>query len=121
MMNDWDQRLEWALDLIADSPKQRQQAQRTLAQTRQRWLEALHRYNEVWNTPDHPEYQERLDVFNRAHDFTYPQALWRGRTEPIAQWAGLPYAVLYLRWEAMYPHEWMAFKAGWGTKMGVDP
>jgi hypothetical protein len=119
MSGGWDERLAWVFDLIADSPAQRRQAQERLTQTRQQWAQALHRYNQVWNNRSHPEYQERFEAFWRAHDFTYPHALWRKHEEATGSWPGLPYAVLYLQWEALYPHEWFAFKTGWGTKVGV--
>jgi hypothetical protein len=90
MTGDWDQRLGWTVDLIADSPTKRRQAQATLVRTRQLWSEALRLYNEVWNDRDHPEYQARSDAFSRAHDFTFPHALWRHQVGPMSPWEGCP-------------------------------
>lgn len=115
----WDERLSWTFGLIADSLAERRRAHETLVQTRRRWEQAWYRYNQVWNTPDHPEYRERLDAFGRARDFTFPHALWQGPAGPWWSWPGLPYAMLYLRWEARYPDEWLAFGSNWGTKAGI--
>jgi hypothetical protein len=117
--DDWGERLGWTFDLACDEPARRRLAHRRLVETRKRWTAALRSYNEVWNKRDHPEYRLRLDAYSRAFDFTYPHALWRRRTVPLAQWEGLPYAVLYLRWEATFPDEWTAFRSGWGTKKGT--
>jgi hypothetical protein len=119
MIDDWDDRLGWAFDLVSDAPERRGRARQRLLESRERWSAALRSYNEVWNERDHPEFQARQHAFSRAHDFTFPHALWRRGTEPMSRWAGLPYAVLYLRWEATYPDEWTPFRTSWGSKRNI--
>jgi hypothetical protein len=84
--DDWGERLGWTSDLASDEPARRRLARHRPAETRKRWTAALRSYNEVWNKRDHPEYRLRLDAYNRAFDSTYPQALWHGRTVPLAQY-----------------------------------
>jgi hypothetical protein len=43
----------------------------------------------------------------------------RGDYEDILAWRGLPYALLFLEWEARYPEEWTRHAKAWGTKEGL--
>jgi len=113
----WRERLGWSCDLIADSSLVRQRAHVRLAEVRRRCHEALRSYNEVWNQPTHPEYRSRLDCWVQSERYLLPHALWnRPASVPLGTWAGLPYALLYLTWEARYPDEWFAHAKRWGTK-----
>jgi hypothetical protein len=50
-----------------------------------------------------------------------PDALWDGRPDggDLRAWPGLPYALLFLEWEARYPEEWTRHAKAWGTKEGL--
>jgi hypothetical protein len=116
----WHDRLGWAFDLIAHDASERHRAHARLVETRRLCDEALDHYNQVFYEPDHPERRHRLATWLQARRDTLPDALWES-IDPmsLAAWAGLPYALLYLRWEALFPDEWFAYAKGWGTKRGL--
>lgn len=113
----WHDRLGWAFDLIAEDATDRFRAHARLMETQRLCIEALQRFNQVFYEREHPEYRHRLATWQQARRGTLPDALWEN-VDPrtLAAWAGLPYALLYLRWEALFPDEWFAYAKGWGTK-----
>ena len=116
----WGERLGWTRDLIADSPSVRRRAHLQLAVARRRRGEQLRSYNEVWNQPTHPEYRTRADSWVRSWRYLLPDALWnRPSSVPLGSWAGLPYALVYLTWEARYPDEWFTHAKSWHTKKAL--
>ncbi|MFD5074759.1 hypothetical protein [Streptomyces sp. NPDC058371] len=122
----WDERLGWAYGLIADDPAERAAAHARLSAAQHRAAVARDRFNEVWRLTaglgaespfEEPAllraHEEYVDV--RSHSL--PDGLWDGRgTEDIVRWPGLPYALLFLEWEARYPQEWTRYAKAWGTK-----
>ncbi|NUR85269.1 MAG: hypothetical protein HOY71_14390, partial [Nonomuraea sp.] len=90
-------------------------------------LAALQHFNIQWaqaatdvNDPWPPYVQAANDQFIAARNETLPDGLWESvPSKELASWPGLPYALLYLRWEALYPDEWTAHVGGWGTKTGM--
>ncbi|MFF9908957.1 hypothetical protein [Streptomyces sp. NPDC013457] len=122
----WSARLGWAFDLIADDPAARAAALAHLAKSRRNAWDALERSNELWQLtlPMGTEEQYRESAFKRAREEYYdvrrhclPDALWEGTSGVgITSWPGLPYALLFLEWEALYPQEWTEHAKAWGTK-----
>lgn len=110
----WRERLGWTHDLVADSPSVRQRAHVRLAKARRRWHAMAWILDTFWNPPEH---QGRLTRWVQSERYLLPHAL-RGRpvSVPLGTWAGLPYALLYLTWEALYPDEWFTHGKCWGTK-----
>jgi hypothetical protein len=49
----------------------------------------------------------------------YPDALWNRPRGPLTDWPGLPYALRYLEWEALFPREWTLHAKKWGTKQDL--
>lgn len=118
--NAWHDRLGWAFDLIANDVSDRHRAHRRLLRTQEQVHEALRRCNQIWKQPEHPEYQERHDAWHETQQNTLPHALWSyDSPRTLATWDGLPYALLYLRWEALFPDEWYMIGKSWGTKSSL--
>lgn len=116
----WHDRLGWAFDLIADDVSTRRRAHSRLLDTRLRCSEAQRRFNEVLRRPNHPKHAGRLAAYLRARDNTLPDALWDDvKPKTLAAWGGLPCALLYLRWEALFPDEWFEHAKSWGTKQSL--
>ncbi|MFI1441359.1 hypothetical protein [Streptomyces fructofermentans] len=113
----WDARLGWAHGLIADDPQVRSAALDRLAGARKDVDDAVDRLNAVW--------RRRLPVgrakanrgYDRAAMRSLPNGLWnRPAGGHVTAWPGLPYALLFLEWEARYPLEWTRHAKHWGTK-----
>src|SRR4051812_43628961 len=103
----WHERLSWAADLIADDSSDRRRAHLHLMHTQRRCARALREYNQVWDRPQHPEYDDRASELRYARDNTLPDALWQFiNPGTLADWDDLPHALLYLRWEILFPDEW---------------
>lgn len=125
----WAERLGWAYGLIADDPVERSAALLHLTEARGRADDARGRANEMWRLtrPLGAEEQYRepallgaLDAYHRTQRHVIPDALWdRPRRTAIADWPGLPYALLFLEWEARFPQEWTEHAKAWGTKQGL--
>lgn len=118
---DWDARLSWAFDLIADDAHVRAWAHERLATAGQVRSEALHAFNHTWTVVEQwmwtPRVKATNDRYIAARRLVLPDALWENvAREELAAWGGLPYALLYLEWEARFPDEWMAYGKSWGTK-----
>ncbi|WP_405389649.1 hypothetical protein OG596_18195 [Streptomyces sp. NBC_01102] len=116
----WRERLGWAFGLIADDPAERAAALAHLAGARANTWAALDRFNELWQLtrPLGTEEQYQEQSFLRAHEVyidirgrSLPDGLWEGADGP-----GLPYALLFLEWEARFPGEWTEHAKAWGTK-----
>jgi len=125
----WAERLGWAYGLIARDPVERAAALLRLSEARRRADEARGRANEMWRLtrPLGAEEQYRepallgaLGAYHRTQRHVLPDALWdRPRRTGIAAWPGLPYALLFLEWEARFPQEWTEHAKAWGTKQGL--
>ncbi|MDI3403798.1 hypothetical protein [Streptomyces cavernicola] len=123
----WRARLGWAFGLVADDPQVRAAALAHLDEARAATRAALARSNEYWRLtlPLGPEEQYREPAFRKALDAYYetlrhslPSGLGDDgvRERSITAWPGLPYALLFLEWEARFPQEWTAHAKDWGTK-----
>ncbi|GHF70943.1 hypothetical protein GCM10018790_55980 [Kitasatospora xanthocidica] len=124
----WDARLGWAFGLIADDPAERAAALAQLADAQGKVEDALGRYNDLWHLTLPPGGQEqwRDSVLLRAYEryveagtSSLPEALWNRPAGDIRTWPGLPYALLFLEWEARYPQEWTRHAKHWGTKQSL--
>ena len=123
----WDERLGWAYGLIADEPAVRAAALDQLASSRKDVLDAQSRFNEAWRTVgrlevkdqwEEPVLREAHQAYRRVQGRSLPDAFWNGSAdrENLVAWPGLPYALLFLEWEARYPEEWTRHAKAWGTK-----
>ncbi|MFF5931548.1 hypothetical protein [Streptomyces hydrogenans] len=121
----WRARLGWAFGLIADDPAEREAALEHLDGARRNCRAALERCNELWHLtrPLGPEEQYQEPAFRRARE-VYAQRC--GRSLPEGLWMGgggrgpsLPYALLFLEWEARFPREWTEHAKAWGTKQSL--
>ncbi|MFE9429245.1 hypothetical protein ACFYNO_40595 [Kitasatospora sp. NPDC006697] len=122
----WKERLGWAFGLIADDPADRAVAAARLAEARATVTDALSRYNEMWRVtlPLGREEQMREPgllrarrVYLQAQRHSLPEALWsHPAPRNLGTWSGLPYALLFLEWEARFPQEWTTHAKAWGTK-----
>jgi hypothetical protein len=125
----WDERLGWAFGLIAEEPADRELALVRLSEAKRAVHDALDRFNELWwlTRPLGTEEQYRESAFleaGKVHSetqaYSLPEALWsRPIDVDVTEWPGLPYALLYLEWEARYPQAWTRHAKGWGTKEGL--
>ncbi|MEV0222353.1 hypothetical protein [Streptomyces sp. NPDC050704] len=128
----WDERLGWAYGLIADDPGERAAALERLAAERKKVDSALGRFNEAWSTANRLElegdarcrdvlWSGAYEEYKRVKGHVLPDALWDGEQhdEGAVPWPGLPYALLFLEWEARYPEEWTRHAKAWGTKQAV--
>ncbi|MGI3198032.1 hypothetical protein ACRJ4W_03900 [Streptomyces sp. GLT-R25] len=126
----WDKRLAWAYGLIANDPAdERAAALDHLASARRRTEEAQHRFNEtlrelqgqgVMYPYQDPALRSANEEYLWARSHSLPSGMWdRGHGEDLSEWPGLPYALLFLEWEARYPEEWTRHAKAWGTKEGL--
>lgn len=121
----WRARLGWAFGLIADDPAEREAALAHLDGARKNTWAALDRWNELWHLtrPLGPEEQYQEPAFRRAREVyadmcshSLPEGLWVGEG---AHGPVLPYALLFLEWEARFPREWTEHAKAWGTKQSL--
>ncbi|MFE5596041.1 hypothetical protein [Streptomyces sp. NPDC056549] len=125
----WDAQLGWAFGLIADDPATRAAALHHLDRASERADQALERSNELWylTLPLGPEEQFRESAFKKAREeyahlvhHTLPGGLWAQPVgADVTAWPGLPYALLFLEWEARYPREWTEHAKCWSTKQSL--
>ncbi|MFJ5711625.1 hypothetical protein [Streptomyces sp. NPDC093105] len=122
---DWRARLGWAFGLVADDPAERAAALAHLEGARKNTWAARDRCNELWHltSPLGPDEQYREPAFRRAREVygdvcgrSLPEGLWVG--EDVLG-PGLPYALLFLEWEARFPREWTRHAKAWGTKQSL--
>ena len=58
--------------------------------------------------------------YQKVRRYSLPEGLWdRPTGSDIVAWPGLPYALLFLEWEARYPQEWTRHAKAWGTKQSL--
>jgi hypothetical protein len=120
----WDSRLGWAYGLIADDPLDRAVAHMRHTHAGERVGKALKHFNETFdlNRPNGrietwvPPLAEAYEAYREAMRHVLPDALWNRPPGALSDWPGLPYAMLYLEWEARYPQEWTAHAKKWGSK-----
>ncbi|MGA5822432.1 hypothetical protein ACPC54_31770 [Kitasatospora sp. NPDC094028] len=122
----WGERLGWAFGLVADDPAERAAALARLARARRDVEGAFARYNEAWRLTlgldwaqryGHPDLLAANRLIRRSWSFALPDALWdRREAGDLGAWPGMPYALLYLEWEARFPVEWTRHAKAWGTK-----
>ncbi|MET7691006.1 hypothetical protein ABZT06_24010 [Streptomyces sp. NPDC005483] len=117
----WNERLDWAYHLIAADPAERAVALDRLDRARAKTEAAIAHYNEVWRTASrfgpHPRKRKAArQAFDEAASRSLPEALWTRHDADLRRWPGLPYAVLYLEWEARYPQQWTRHAKMWGVK-----
>lgn len=125
----WDERLGWAFGLIADDPAERAAALVRLAEARRKVADALGRFNEMWRLTSplgteeqyqEPAFLQARRMYHQAQRRSLPDGLWGGPAAgDLATWPGLPYALLFLEWEARFPREWTHHAKAWGTKQGL--
>ncbi|MFE9636702.1 hypothetical protein [Streptomyces sp. NPDC006463] len=122
----WRARFGWAVGLLSDDLAERAAALAHLDKAKRNVWDALDRFNDVWQLtrPLGAEEQYREPVFRRAREaysdaceHSLPEGLChRPRGADITVWPGLPYALLFLEWEARHPEEWTRHAKAWGTK-----
>jgi hypothetical protein len=125
----WDERLGWTFGLVADDPAERAAALVHLAEARRKVADALGRFNEMWRLTRplgtqeqyrEPAFVQAQRMYHQAQKHSLPDGLWgRPASRDLATWPGLPYALLFLEWEARYPREWTHHAKAWGTKQGL--
>jgi hypothetical protein len=123
---DWARRIGYTDGLTSGDPSERAIALAHLTAARERVDEALARFNEGWfqaqdlgRLPEwyqEPEARRLMAAHAEARRHAYPDALWTRPRGPLTDWPGLPYALRYLEWEALFPREWTLHGKKWGTK-----
>ncbi|MBK3647327.1 hypothetical protein [Streptomyces sp. MBT33] len=125
----WVERLGWAYGLTAPEAVDRAAALVRLDDARatvRRTRVHLNETRRLTSGLGHEE-QDREPVLlaaREAHEEALsrclPEALWdRPVFGSIGTWPGLPFALLFLEWEARYPQEWTQHAKAWGTKEGL--
>ncbi|MFF4400498.1 hypothetical protein [Streptomyces sp. NPDC001480] len=120
----WTERLGWAYGLISPSPAERSAALDRLAHARAVTDAARARVNDAWR---HSPMWLLLTArgraaaqrsYDEAASRCLPEALWNGHGHvgDLGTWPGLPFALLFLEWEARFPQVWTAHAKAWGTK-----
>ncbi|MGW7252886.1 hypothetical protein [Streptomyces sp. NPDC054834] len=122
----WAERLGWAYGLISPSPAERSAALDRLDHARGETDAALARYNDAWRLPVpwllvSRRRRSAREAYDEAASRCLPEALWSRHTHhgDIGTWPGLPFALLFLEWEARCPQEWTAHAKAWGTKQSL--
>ncbi|WP_435283010.1 hypothetical protein [Streptomyces koelreuteriae] len=120
----WTERLAWAYDLIAPAPAERAAALARLDTARSEVDAAVLRIHQSWHP--RPWFRRKARdrsaaqrAYDQAASRSLPQALWTRPSEDFSTWPGLPYALLFLEWEARYPQEWTQHAKAWGTKQSL--
>ncbi|WP_432590358.1 hypothetical protein ABVG11_36865 [Streptomyces sp. HD1123-B1] len=114
--SEWETRLGWARGLTADDPAVRSAALDRLADTQTEVGRAVDCLNAVYRRRLWIGRATALKQYERATSRSLPHALWDGPADQVAAWPGLPFALLYLEWEARHPQEWTRHAKDWGTK-----
>ncbi|MFI8326777.1 hypothetical protein [Streptomyces sp. NPDC085529] len=121
----WRARLGWAFGLVSDDPAERAAALAQLDGARKNVRVACDRANELWHLTSplgheeqyrEPAFRRALEVYRDMCDRSLPEALWVGGD---AVGPRLPYALLFLEWEARFPREWTRHAKEWGTKQSL--
>ncbi|MFG2652466.1 hypothetical protein [Streptomyces sp. NPDC048436] len=126
---EWAERLGWTYDLIAPDDIERGVALARLDAARAEAHEALVQYNQAWvqasRTGAGPLFCEPVvvaarEAYDAAGSRCLPEALhFVPYTDDIGMSPQLPFALLFLEWEARYPLEWQRHAKAWGTKQGL--
>ncbi|MFF7241868.1 hypothetical protein [Streptomyces collinus] len=120
--HEWSERLAWAYGLTAPAPADRAAALDRLTRAQEEVEAARLRYIEAWlPTPRlRRKARDRAaagTAYDRAASHCLPHALWsRPDSADVTTWAGLPFALLFLEWEARYPEEWTQHAKDWDAK-----
>ena len=120
-----DQAMIWAYGLIAPAPAERAVALDRLASARREVESARLWVNKTWLPATRLRFTARdqaaaQKAYDEAASRCLPEALWsRQASGEINTWAGLPFALLFLEWEARYPQEWTQHAKAWGTKQSL--
>ncbi|XHM67423.1 hypothetical protein ACE6JH_12430 [Streptomyces nigra] len=123
--NGWTERLAWAYGLIAPDSAERASALARLVRAREEAESARLRVNETWLPSPRLRVTARdraaaQKAYSEAASRCMPEALWSAPASgEINTWAGLPFAMLFLEWEARYPQEWTRHAKAWGTKQSL--
>ncbi|MEU3612550.1 hypothetical protein ABZ725_09590 [Streptomyces sp. NPDC006872] len=118
----WTERLAWAYGLIAPTPAERAAALERLTSAQGEVESALLRIKKAWLPTPRLRFKARdraaaQKAYDEAASRCLPEALCgRPASGEINTWAGLPFALLFLEWEARYPQEWTQHAKAWGTK-----
>ncbi|MGW4271869.1 hypothetical protein ACWEGQ_05780 [Streptomyces seoulensis] len=113
----WHERLGWAFGLLASDPAERAAALIRLADAERNAQGALDRYHRTWRRRFRPGRRAALRTYQEAAMRSLPGGVRdRPAGADVGTWPGLPYALLYLEWEARYPQEWTRHAKEWGTK-----
>ncbi|MEU9923867.1 hypothetical protein AB0H51_21670 [Streptomyces griseoluteus] len=124
----WDERLGWAFGLIAEEPATRGATLVHLAEAQRKVADARARFNEIWRLTRtlvadeyrEPAFLQARQRYEQAQRRSLPDGVWGGPVDgDLAAWAGLPYVLLFLEWEARYPLEWTRHAKAWGTKQSL--
>ncbi|QKW36908.1 hypothetical protein HUT06_25190 [Actinomadura sp. NAK00032] len=124
----WRERLGWTFGLVSEDPLERAAALAQLVEVQRLTREALRKSNELWRLASslgpeehykEPAFLQARQRYIEARSHSLPDGLWEWPWGGIAAWPGLPYALLYLEWEAKYPEDWTRYAKSWGTKKGL--
>ncbi|MFE9107608.1 hypothetical protein [Actinomadura geliboluensis] len=124
----WHERLGWTFGLVLEDPGERAVALAQLIEVQRRTREALEESNELWwlasslgpeERYEEPACRQARQRYIEIRSHTLPDGLWEWPWGGNAAWPGLPYALLYLDWEAKYPEDWTRYAKSWGTKKGL--
>ncbi|MFE4961044.1 hypothetical protein ACFRCW_45915 [Streptomyces sp. NPDC056653] len=126
---EWAGRLGWTYDLIAPDDVVRGAALARLDAARAEAQEALARYNQAWVQASRtgteplfcePEVVAARELYDAAGSRCLPEALWFAPyADDIRMSPQLPFALLFLEWEARNPQEWQEHAKAWGTKQAL--
>ncbi|MET8276783.1 MULTISPECIES: hypothetical protein [unclassified Streptomyces] len=126
---EWAERLGWTYGLIAPDDVVRGAALARLDAARAEAQEALARYNQAWVQASRtgaeplfcePEIVTARELYDDAGSRSLPEAMWFAPyADDIRMSPQLPFALLFLEWEARYPQEWQVHAKAWGTKQAL--
>lgn len=126
---EWAERLGWSYGLIAPDPVDRGAALAHLAAARTEVQAARARYNEAWLQASRagseawhqePSVVAARRLYDEAGSRCLPEALWNApHRDDIGVSPQLPFALLFLEWEARFPQEWTQHAKAWGTKQAL--
>ncbi|MFD8307234.1 hypothetical protein ACFV29_33640 [Streptomyces sp. NPDC059690] len=125
----WAERLGWAYGLTAPDAVDRAAALVRLDDARARVRRTRGHLNETWRLTAALGHEEQhrepaltaaREAYDEALSHCLPEALWhRPVFGSISTWPGLPFALLFLEWEARHPQEWTRHAKAWGTKQAL--
>ncbi|MGG2460633.1 hypothetical protein ACO0M4_12580 [Streptomyces sp. RGM 3693] len=119
--DEWHKCLGWAYGLVASDPAARAAALSHLAEAQRNTQTAIDLLNESWQRmwPSRA-WTKAAWKYCVVRQHSLPDALWDRPTDAdITKWPGLPFALLFLEWEAKCPQEWTRHAKAWGTKQSL--